>query len=240
MKSSKTNVSHSNGTEFVGKDTLETIPDVFIIESLSRDYNGDVQGRSLEAMLKGLGQYPRYCDVSSKFELFHALEAFKNSGYRYLHISCHGNIVDDAIVMRNNENVHWKELVAKIADLKLAQTRLFLSACSCGSTRSLATKLFSTEGNKSVASVLAPDKDIHLDDALLFWATFYGRICCGPKKMTSRIICDAVVRSQYVCGYKESFSLYYHDPIHKTIKHYTLRPEGELTYSDPVEWPIEV
>ena len=54
MKSSKTNVSHSNGTEFVGKDTLETIPDVFIIESLSRDYNGDVQGRSLEAMLKML------------------------------------------------------------------------------------------------------------------------------------------------------------------------------------------
>lgn len=239
MKSSKKSVSQTNEAGFVGRDTLETIPDVFIIESLSRDYNGDVQGRALESILKGLGRYPRYCDVSSKLELLGALEAFKKSAYRYLHISCHGNIVDDAIIMRNHENVHWEEFVDKIGELRLAKTRLFLSACSCGSTSSLATKLFSAEGNKSVASVLAPDSDINLDDALLFWATFYGRICCGPKKMTSRIICDAVVRSQYVCGYKGSFSLYYHVPIHKAIKHYTLLPEGELTYSDPAEWNIE-
>ena len=52
MESSKKNVSHSNGSGFVGKDTLETIPDVFIIESLSRDYNRDVQGRALESILK--------------------------------------------------------------------------------------------------------------------------------------------------------------------------------------------
>ena len=238
MESSKKNVSHSNGSGFVGKDTLETIPDVFIIESLSRDYNGDVQGRALESILKGLGRYPRYCDVSSKLELFRALEAFKNSGYRYLHISCHGNIVDDAIIMRNHENVHWKEFADKIAKLKFAKTRLFLSACSCGSTSSLATRLFSAKGHKSIASVLAPDDDIFLDSALLFWTTFYGRICCDQEKMTTSVICDAVVRCQYVCGYEKSFSLYSHDTKCSKIKHHKLVPIGELTYSAPSKWKV--
>ena len=238
MKSSKKSVSRTNEAGFVGKDTLETIPDVFIIESLTRDFNGDVQGRALESILKGLGRYPRYCDVSSKLELFGALEAFKKSAYRYLHISCHGNIVDDAIIMRNHENVHWEEFVDKIGELKLAKTRLFLSACSCGSTSSLATKLFSAEGNKSVASVLAPDDAISLDSALLFWAAFYGRICCDQEKMTMRVICDAVVRSQYVCGYEKSFSLYSHDTKHSRIKHHKLVPIGRLTYDDPVRWKL--
>lgn len=223
---------------FSGKDTLETIPEVFIIESLSREYNGDVQGRALEAMLKGLGQYPRYCDVSSKMELFDAFKSFKKSGYRYLHISCHGNSANDAIVMRNHENVHWKDIVKEIAVCKLSNTRLFLSACACGSTSEFASSLFSAKGNGSIASLLAPNGDIPLDGALLFWTTFYGRICCAQKKMTAGIICDAAVRSQYVCDYKNSFSLYCHDTINSKIKHYKLLPKGELKYDDPVSWEI--
>ena len=98
--------------------------------------------------------------------------------------------------------------------------------------------IVSAEGNKSVASVLAPDDDISLDSALLFWAAFYGRICCDQEKMTMRVICDAVVRSQYVCGYEKSFSLYSHDTKHSRIKHHKLVPVGKLTYDAPVEWKL--
>lgn len=203
--------------------TLQTLPDVFIIESLDKKSNGDVQGRALAQALEAFGRYPRYVDVSSKLEFLRALYNFKDSGYRYLHISCHGDSLEDGLVLRNREILSFNCLIGWISQLHLPLTRLFLSACGAGRKDYLANGLFSYKETRSVHSVLAPIEDIDLIEALVFWVSFYGEMYMHDENsmMDSAIV--KIAQSAVDCC-RRKFSYFSYEPSKNLIKHWRIEP----------------
>src|SRR4051812_29448548 len=78
------------------KKGSDTVPEVFIIESLElEDEEEGREGAVLAAVLKMCGKNPLYYYIRTEAELEMLAGKFKESGYRYLHISCHGG--DDAL-----------------------------------------------------------------------------------------------------------------------------------------------
>ena len=231
-----TNSTQTRNKMSVPSATLSTLPDVFIIESLDRDMNGGVQGRSLATALSAFNRYPRYVDVSGKMEFLRALESFKSAGYRYLHVSCHGNIPEDGLVLRNGEKLSFKTLIAWISKLHLPQTRLFISACGVGSKDQLANGLFSGRQTRAVHSVLAPGEDIDLIEALVFWVAFYGEMYMIDKSsMRDDDIVKIAQRATNCCGRK--FSYYSYVPQTNEIKHWSIVPT-EIEPVSCVAYPL--
>src|ERR1700741_3625319 len=74
-----------------GKPT-DTVPEVFVLESLELNDEADErrEGAVLAAVLKMCGKNPLYYYIRTKAELKFMAEEFTRSGYRYLHLSCHG------------------------------------------------------------------------------------------------------------------------------------------------------
>jgi hypothetical protein len=69
-----------------------TVPEVFIIESLelADEAKERREGAVLAAVLKMCGKNPLYYYIRTQAELELMAGEFEKSGYRYLHISCHG------------------------------------------------------------------------------------------------------------------------------------------------------
>ena len=74
------------------KTSKGTVAEVFIIESLSLIDEGKErhEGEVLANVLKMCGKKPLYYYIRTKAELAMLAEEFEASGYRYLHLSCHG------------------------------------------------------------------------------------------------------------------------------------------------------
>lgn len=70
-----------------------TKAETFILESLSEDdeANSRLDGKVLYEVLRLQGKKPIYYYFRTQTELIRFAEIFRNSGYRYLHLSCHGN-----------------------------------------------------------------------------------------------------------------------------------------------------
>lgn len=64
-------------------------PEVFIIESLRKEDHdeGRLEGRLINQLLRMGGRKPIYKLVETEEQL----RSFGESGYRYLHLSCHGS-----------------------------------------------------------------------------------------------------------------------------------------------------
>lgn len=215
------------------KRMQKTLPDVFIIESLDRESNGDVQGRALAQALKAFGRYPRYVDVANKFELINALKDFEISEYRYLHISAHGDVVNEGLRLRNDETVSYEEIADELSKLKLKSTRLFLSACCAGAKSDFAEALFS---RTSVHSVLAPAEDIDLIESLLFWTAFYGEMYMHDKDSMENAAIVQLVQSLVNCCTRK-FSYYSYNTGKKTVRHWSIKYK-KVQVSTPLEWGL--
>lgn len=67
-----------------------TIPDVFIIES--QDFDDEdkerLEGKFLSHILRLGDKNPKYYYIRTKKEFRKVLKRFKDSNYRYLHLSC--------------------------------------------------------------------------------------------------------------------------------------------------------
>ena len=149
----------------------DTVPEVFIIESLeiSDEVEERREGEVLAAVLKMCGKNPRYYYIRTKSELELMANEFETSGYRYLHISCHGG---DTSLETTIDSIAYEEF-ANIFEGKLNQRRLFVSACSAGNelfAKSIGAK------NPKMFSVAAPEKNIRFDHAVAFWSAFYVRL----------------------------------------------------------------
>ena len=107
----------------------------------------------------------KYIYIRTEAELSMALEEFKASSFRYLHISCHG--ADDAIRL-TLDPLPFEDFVPVIAPY-LKHRRLFFSACSVVN-ETLAKSLFEKSG---CYSIIGPCREINFDDALMMWASFY-------------------------------------------------------------------
>lgn len=164
----------------------DTVAQVFIIESLELvDENKERrEGAVLASVLKMCGKNPLYYYIRTKAELAHLADEFEASGYRYLHISCHGG--DDSLET-TLDSVPYAEF-AKIFEGKLKERRLFVSACSAGN------ELFAEVvggTNNDLISIAAPATNIRFDHAVAFWTSFYVKtFSLNAKSMKSTRITE--------------------------------------------------
>jgi hypothetical protein len=155
-----------------GADTRDsvakTLPQVFIVESLDFDDEraARLEGKVLADILKMCGKEPIYFYFRTEAELVVLAEKFYQSGYRYLHVSCHGS---DTSIEATLDSISYARF-AEIFDGKLVNRRLFASACEVGN------ELFSQVvggRNKGMHSIAAPADAIRFDIAVAFWSGFY-------------------------------------------------------------------
>ena len=142
-------------------------PDIYIIESvdLENEAKGEREGEALTEILKLSGKSPRYVYIRTKRELIHFLEDFQKSGYRYLHLSCHGN---SRAIYTTFDKISFQ----KLGDLLrpyLQDKRLFISACSVVNDQFRQAVMTGS----GCLSTIGPSEDVYFDQAAIFWASFY-------------------------------------------------------------------
>lgn len=146
----------------------ETFPEVFILESLTvvDERKKRFEGRVLANVLRMCGKSPEYFYFRTEQELGELIIEFRRSGYRFLHLSCHGNDTDIATTYGNVPYARFAEIVAG----HLQNRRLFVSACEVGN------KLFSdlvTARNRGMYSIASPRVAIPFDKAVALWSSLY-------------------------------------------------------------------
>ncbi|MBB6412378.1 hypothetical protein [Mesorhizobium sangaii] len=146
-------------------------PDVFIIESLDPDDegNGRFEGSILSNFLRLHGKRLKYRYVRTREEFKEALKAYRRSNYRYLHISAHGEA--EGLTLTNQEDIDFDELAIMLKPC-LKNRRLFLSVCSMVHD-DFAEEIILKTG---CYSVVGPTTDIYFRDAVVFWIAAYHLI----------------------------------------------------------------
>jgi hypothetical protein len=142
-------------------------PNVFIIESLKFEDEdaGYHEEHFISHILRLSGREVRYYYIRTKAELEEVLEKFEDSGFRYLHLSCHGNAKGMALTLDNLPVVEMGEMFRPFLD----DRRVFLSACELMTPELAANLLEAT----SCHSVIGPAEVVDVDQAALFWASVY-------------------------------------------------------------------
>ncbi len=145
-----------------------TEAETFILESLSHEDEtaARMDGKVLFEVLKLHGKKPIYYYFRTQRELIEFAKIFRESGYRYLHLSCHGS---DQIIQYTFGQSTYAEF-AQIFEKKLHNRRLFISGCNLGNMN-LAKELFATNGG--MYSITAPTKEVFFDQSVSFWSAFY-------------------------------------------------------------------
>ncbi len=160
---------------------MVTKPEVFIIESLNFSEETDYrEGEIIYRSLRMSGKKPRYHYIRTCDEFEHFIGDFEDSGYRYLHISCHGNRNGLSTTLNDLPRDEFVEIVAPVLD----DRRLFLSTC-LATTRVLANGVFS-KGNCN--SVAGPAKSIDFDDSAILWTSFYHLMFKANAKLMKRSV----------------------------------------------------
>lgn len=162
---------------------MATIPDIFIIESLGPDDegNGRLEGPIIAHIAKLHGKNPTYRYVRNRKDFAIAIRDFAKSKYRYLHISAHAD--HEGIATTNLEEVSNVAL-AKMLGKGVAGRRVFFSACSIlneGTARAIipSTHLY---------SVIGPREDISFAEAAVFWPAIYHLMFEHDTKAMTRAI----------------------------------------------------
>jgi len=148
---------------------------VFIVESLR---GGDYfDGENLSEIL-GLSKIRNiYREIHDKDHFIKAINEFKESNLRYLHISCHSDL--DGIEINGEEITNSK--LSVIFRNKINKKRIFLSACK-GGNRNMATAIAKCAGQSLIGTPI----DLYFDKAALFWPSFYHVINCADKKKMNK------------------------------------------------------
>jgi hypothetical protein len=150
--------------------TKDTIPEVFIIESLLPDdiANGRREGDLIARILRMGGRNPEYRYVESRAKFDSAIADFAMGNYRYLHISSHG--ADDHFLFQFGE-MYFNQFGPIVHNL-LLNKRVFVSACEAVNheNHELANVVLRNTGCYSLIGSAEP---INFDDAAMFWSTFY-------------------------------------------------------------------
>lgn len=106
-----------------------------------------------------------YHYIRTRRELERIATVFGKSGFRYLHISCHGN--EDTMATTFDHLVFAE--VGAILRPHLRGRRVFLSACDM-TNRDFASELLMDSG---CHSVIGPAEAVAFSDAALLWSSFY-------------------------------------------------------------------
>jgi len=155
-------------------------PRVFIIESLEFDdeIENKYEGTFLSQILHLGMKKSEYYYFRTKKELRKILRIFRDSEFRYLHLSCHG---DDNSFATTLESIKFNEF-GKIVRPFLEDRRLFISACE-SANENLAKAVIPTSGCRSI---VGPSTTLHFDEAAIIWASFYHLIFKADEKKITR------------------------------------------------------
>jgi hypothetical protein len=169
--------------------TIATKPSVFIIESLRfQDEDSHYYEGQIISNILNFGDIEhKYYYIRTKAELIYLLEEFNTLNYRYLHISMHGNSNSLATTLDDLPFKDFSFILQNCLDKK----RLFVSACSVVN-KSLATEIF---GLTDCFSIIGPNKDINMDDAAIFWASFYHLMFKQSNMAMKREVLEATLKS---------------------------------------------
>lgn len=160
-----------------------TKANVFIIESLDSidEKEKRFEGQILSRILRLGGKQSRYYYIRTKKELKKALESFGESGYRYLHLSCHGN---ETSISTTRDTIRFSEL-NRLMKPYLKDKRLFISSCNAVNDDLAATVIPSSK----CFSIVGPAEEIDFADAAIIYASFYHLMFRkDPRKMRRRNI----------------------------------------------------
>jgi hypothetical protein len=169
---------------------MTTKPDVFIIETLDPDDegNGRFEGVFLSQMLRLHGKSPKYRYVRTRSEFAQAVKSFGASRYRYLHISSHGN--PDGICTTNQDFIGNEDLAAMLKP-HIDERRIFASACQVAS-ESMAQSVIPESG---CISVVGPTKEILFTEAAVVWASIYHLVLTeDAKRMTGEVLREKLMK----------------------------------------------
>lgn len=166
-----------------------TLADVYIVESLDPDDegNGRLEGVFLGHVLRLHGKSPKYQYVRTRAEFEKAIRAFGKSGYRYLHLSCHGD--PEGLCTTNQEEIDFHEL-AEMLQPHMAGRRLFVSACKMVHS-ALAKAMIPASG---CLSVVGPTHNIAFTDSAVVWATIYHLVFSEDSSRMTRSSLQAKLR----------------------------------------------
>ena len=162
-----------------------TKPEVFIVESLDFDDEREqrFEGRIVSQILALSGKRCEYYYIRTKRELREVLTRFSDSGYRYLHLSCHG---DQGSMYTTLDRIPFSRL-APLLRPHLDNRRLFVSACSM-TNDALARRIMPQSG---CYSILGPDQDIRFSDAAILWASLYHVMFAADSTAMKRTVLKA-------------------------------------------------
>lgn len=183
-----------------------TEPNIFIIESLHVDdeVRDRYEGRALRDALRISGHLPAYYYCRTKDELGRAIELFRHSSYRFLHLSMHGSIsgVDTTLErLSNNE-------IAEMFDKKLNNRRVFFSACEVGSG---GLSLLLRSRNPGMNSIACPLDTIDFGTACAFWLALYTyALNNNPLVMNAATLTPALQKLSNLFSVRLEWS--YYDP----------------------------
>jgi len=172
----------------------KTEPEVFIIESLSvaDEIRERYDGRALRDNLRITGLKPAYYYVRNASELNNALEMFRHSGYRFLHLSLHGSVNSIFTTLEEIPNNDFAEMCYE----KLKNRRIFFSACEVGSG---GLNILLRNNNKGMYSIAAPQDKISFGTACAFWTAFYTKaLSDNPLGMEANKLRPVL---QKLCGF---------------------------------------
>lgn len=143
------------------------LPNVFIIESLNlkNEKDGFFEGEILSRILNLSRKETQYYYIRTKRELKSILEVFKESKYRYLHLSCHGN---KRCITTTLDRIYHKEF-SEIVNPYLKDRRLSLSACSAVNLH-MVKYIIPKSGCYSVIGFRNP---VGYGNAAMVWSSFY-------------------------------------------------------------------
>jgi hypothetical protein len=170
----------SHGVGFCVMRSVATTPNVFIIESLGfkDEDDGRTEGQFLAHILKLANRKVRYFYIRTRAELEEVLDRFEDSGFRYLHISCHADANGIALTL---DNLTIGEIGQTIGS-RLDKRRVFFSACGIATPRLAAALLKGT----GCYSVIGPSDAISFDEAALYWASLYHFMFRNDAKVIKR------------------------------------------------------
>lgn len=165
-----------------------TEPKVFIIESLNfqDEENEYYEGQLISKILTMSGIEHRYFYIRTEKEFIKLLRKFYDLNYRYLHISCHGSAKSIGTTL---DNIPFCSLAGHLKN-NLIKKRLFLSAC-LSANENLANAIFKTTG---CYSLIGSDKKINIDDAAIFWASFYQLMFKKNYKAMKRDVIEPTLK----------------------------------------------
>ncbi|WP_299183190.1 hypothetical protein [uncultured Chryseobacterium sp.] len=148
----------------------KTDPYVFILESLDfeDEKRGSFEGEIISQILSMSNIKHKYFYIRTRREFEYFIDQFAKSNYRYLHISCHGSTDKISTTL---DDISFQDLGIILGD-KLDRKRLFLSSC-LSTNESLAEAIFPTS---DCISIVGPNKEINMDDAAIFWSSFYQKM----------------------------------------------------------------